>query len=193
MTYTPTQWNDDGPPPISAANLNKLEQGVKQAAATADAAAPATHDHDDAAQVTALDPTTGRLAIGGIEMGDTGWRDVTGDLLNGWATAVSVKMRRVGSTVYLNLYLMDAASASSNNALSLPIGFRVGSSVAIGHVGVGMNGATGATNNLQSSVTLAGSTGDTVRLSSDASQTFTANVNFWVGDPWPTVLPGISV
>jgi hypothetical protein len=40
MPYIPTTWNPGGPPGISAARLNKIEQGIADATATADAALP---------------------------------------------------------------------------------------------------------------------------------------------------------
>ncbi len=41
-------------------------------------------DSADPAQVTAIAPPPGRLAIGGIEVGDTGWRNISSLLGGGW-------------------------------------------------------------------------------------------------------------
>jgi hypothetical protein len=53
MAYTKTTWADGGPPPISAANLNKMEQGIADANAAhahdgvyAPAAHTSSADHD---------------------------------------------------------------------------------------------------------------------------------------------------
>ena len=80
---------------------------------------------NQAAQVTASDPTTGQLAIGGVEIGDTNWRDVTADLLHGW-TASELRVRRTGSIVHVQMTLGDAAAATDDDLYSLPTGFRIG-------------------------------------------------------------------
>ena len=41
MPYSPTGWVNDGPPPINAENLNKLEEGLQDAARIAEDALPA--------------------------------------------------------------------------------------------------------------------------------------------------------
>lgn len=45
MAYDPTQWNNGGPPGISAERLNKIETGIKDAHDTADGAASAISTH----------------------------------------------------------------------------------------------------------------------------------------------------
>jgi len=80
------------------------------------AATAATH----AAQVSAIDATTGRLALGGKEIGDTGWREVPP--INGW-TADLLQIRRVGNIVFLKVAGLDGGSATSPGFLAMPGGF----------------------------------------------------------------------
>ena len=54
--------------------------------------------------------------------GDTGWRDITDALINGW-TAKSIHIRRVNSTVYFRYHNLSSADASSATAFYLPTGF----------------------------------------------------------------------
>ena len=54
--------------------------------------------------------------------GDTGWRDITDALINGW-TAKSIHIRRVNSTVYFRYLNLSSADASSATAFYLPTGF----------------------------------------------------------------------
>ncbi len=58
-----------------------------------------------------------------VEYGDTGWRDVSASLINGWTTNV-VYLRRLGSLVYLSVYSLVGTSASANQFYALPSGFR---------------------------------------------------------------------
>lgn len=48
MAFTPKDWKDGaaGGTPITAAELNRVEQGVADATAAAEGAAPAAHKHD---------------------------------------------------------------------------------------------------------------------------------------------------
>jgi hypothetical protein len=68
------------------------------------------------APVTAYDATTGRLAIGGVEMGDTGWRVFNSTNSN--VTSSSVRVRRIGSTIMLdfvqNIVCSDTSSSASD-------------------------------------------------------------------------------
>lgn len=62
MAYEPQEWADgaEGGTPITAARLNHIEQGVGQAAATADGAAAADHSH------AAADTTSGTFTVARI-------------------------------------------------------------------------------------------------------------------------------
>ena len=82
---------------------------------------PAADAATEAAQVSAIDATTGRLAIGGVELGDTGWRDVTDDC-TATLTAGAVHIKRQGSRVYIKL-TSDARLADTSTYYVLPSGF----------------------------------------------------------------------
>jgi len=76
------------------------------------------------AQVTAYNPTTGQLAIGGHEIGDTGLRNITNLLAAGWDTQYGqqLTLRRSGNTVYLGGDINTGATPA-NSFLTLPLGF----------------------------------------------------------------------
>ena len=82
------------------------------------AATAATH----AAQVSARDATYGQLAIGGVEMGDTGWRDVTADAAAA-LTAGTIRMKRHGNTVHVSL--LGTKMAVNTTYYTLPTGFGI--------------------------------------------------------------------
>jgi len=62
MAYTPFEWADgeEGGTPITAERLNHIEDGIGDAAATADGAAPASHEHD-AGDITSGTFTAARI------------------------------------------------------------------------------------------------------------------------------------
>jgi hypothetical protein len=82
------------------------------------AATAATH----AAQVSAITSGTGQLQIGGIEMGDTGWRNVASGVINGF-TATEILIRRTGNTVHFR-FQIDGTSKTDNNFYLCDSGFR---------------------------------------------------------------------
>ena len=55
--------------------------------------------------------------------GNTGWRNVTSSLINGW-TAGEFLLRRIGSQVYLRTEALNAATMTSASPYTLPSGFR---------------------------------------------------------------------
>lgn len=77
-----------------------------------------------------LDNTTGRAAWTWdptnsreqLVYGDTGWRDVTASLINGW-TATAVYVRRVGYQVMMHAEALAAAAATNANFITAPTGF----------------------------------------------------------------------
>ena len=97
------------------------------------AATVATH----AAQVSAIDAVTGRLAIGGVEMGSTGWRNISTAFkaaLNAASAkfvttgaAFDVYIRRDGKQVTLSVYdnfQTDGTAFNQVVANLIPAGFR---------------------------------------------------------------------
>jgi len=82
--------------------------GTFSGAVIVPAATAATH----AAQVSAITAATGQLQVGGVEMGDTGWRDVSSLLANGW-TATRLHVRRIGYVVYWRVAALDSTSATN--------------------------------------------------------------------------------
>lgn len=70
MAYTPFEWADgeEGGTPITAERLNHIEDGVADAAAAADGAAPASHEHaaDDVSSGTFAAARIPSLAISKI-------------------------------------------------------------------------------------------------------------------------------
>lgn len=57
-----------------------------------------------------------------VEYGDTGWRSIADDVINGW-TATGVHVRRVGSFVQFRAYRLYGSDATSNTFLEFPLGF----------------------------------------------------------------------
>jgi hypothetical protein len=90
---------------------------------------PAITAAGQAAQVTAFDAAVGQLAIGGVEMGDTGWRDVSSLLRTGLAKMTGsspgvARMRRLGNVIHFNFHLnVTAGSITSLFTASLPSGW----------------------------------------------------------------------
>lgn len=64
-----------------------------------------------------------RVMLGNVMIyGDTGWRNVTADLLYGW-TAETVAIRRVGSTVEVRIVGLNGQAATANTFFVPPAGF----------------------------------------------------------------------
>lgn len=161
---------------------------VNMAAATA-VSVPTISGANQAAQVTAYDATTGRLAIGGREIGDTGWRDLT--LLSGWTGKVWV--RRIGGVIDFRFESLNGQASSDTLLWTIPYGFRpqVGipttgvrasalladslSDPAATRKGIGAYGSSGAS--LRGDQTLAAGMGQ---------------LTYTTMNPWPTSLPGTA-
>jgi hypothetical protein len=152
---------------------------------------PAPSGIGQAAQVSAIDAATGRLAIGGREIGDTGWRNVASLLTTGWAIKANgyAQIRRVGNEVHWSAWL-DGSSATGNNVQNLLSGFR--DSVK------GLNGAQSFTalasdgNLLWRVVTATGYSiinNGGAQLSGSAYQ---MSGSWTTTDPWPNSLPGVA-
>ena len=57
--------------------------------------------------------------------GDTGWRDVTTLLLNGWSTTTRVMLRRLTYKVMVSIDALNPAAATDTAFLELPSGFAL--------------------------------------------------------------------
>lgn len=82
--------------PVGEVSEAQHDADIAVVQAAADAAQATA---DAAAYVEASDPATGELVIAGVQLGDTGWRDVEADLLKGTWTAIRVYLRRTGNAV----------------------------------------------------------------------------------------------
>lgn len=121
--------------------------------------------------------------------GDTGMRDISASLLNGWK-ADNIRIRRVGSTVTLSVWKLDPATKTDTFAYVLPAGF--------GPAG-GYNGS------LAFIVRTTGSSVGSLLITAQTKyiQPEPAGISFGAGgigliswttdDPWPTSLPGTAV
>jgi hypothetical protein len=146
------------------------------------AATAATH----AAQVTAMDATTGRLAIGGREIGDTGWRQASDFLTAAWepvsANETFVAIRRTGDLVHIRLIIENVSGVTQTvgaQVLVLPSGWAPeGFSQAAQATDGGGNGLTTAFNGRW----------DLMISVADAGVVNVA-ATYPVSSAWPTTLP----
>ena len=113
-----------------------------------------------------------------VEWGDTGWRNITADLMNGW-NAGGVHIRRVGRLVQFRAYLLDGRDATSGTFVQFPTGFG----------------------NLGSGWYLPLTQGDTLVVTGTRNAILTSGKLYFnggyhtsssviVSDSWPTTLPG---
>jgi hypothetical protein len=169
-----------------------LASGVLSLDGNTSVQVPAISGANQAAQVTAYDAALGQLAIGGIEMGDTGWRDVSGELLNGWA-ASSVLLRRVGSTCTMVLQGLDPALQTNTVFYTFSTGFRVRPlDDTQGRNRAWFPIATQTTADTPDAwVHVTGSNGANVETAEVSSSMF-GQFSWSTGDDWPVALPGIE-
>ena len=130
-------------------------------------------------------PTTGDLGMPGYAGSDTGWRDVSSLLVNGW-TASQCQVRRVGATLTVLLQVADPASATDDTLLSgLPTGL---SPVATGWIPIAANSGWD-TYNIQWN-----SDGSLLARRTDlGSHTLFGAAQILTDTSWPTSLPGTQV
>ena len=110
-------------------NLMTFDSGTGGVTVNQSLTVPAVADGatSAAAQVTARDSGTGQLAIAGIEMGDTGWRDVSSFLLNGWTG--TLEWRRIGNDIIFRTAYGSAGldgSAATSTVFLKPDALGVG-------------------------------------------------------------------
>ncbi|KAB1647459.1 hypothetical protein F8O06_02665 [Pseudoclavibacter sp. CFCC 14310] len=121
--------------------------------------------------------------IGGVDTmlyGDTGWRDITGLLVNGWV-ATTLRVRRLGSVVAWFIVGLSSANATNDIAIT-PLGggwrppgntmFPVARSTGVTYIGLNGNSALFGW----------------ARFNSGAS--YEMQLQSVTSDAWPTSLPG---
>ncbi|ALY09527.1 hypothetical protein PBI_KORRA_2 [Arthrobacter phage Korra] len=118
--------------------------------------------------------------------GDTGWRNISDSLVNGW-TATSLYLRRFGDRVTLKAFNLDGAAAAGNPAMfTVPLGFRTphGSS----YFPVYTTGTSVSTMLVSNGGTFS-APGGVTRYGASAY----TEVSYSTIDSWPSVLPGVAV
>lgn len=80
-----------------------------------------------ASRVSAINATTGRVAVDGMEIGDTGWRNVSGDMLDltNWrlrSPGGLMHLRRIGNMVMWRCHVVSTA-ANTQLTNEIPVGF----------------------------------------------------------------------
>jgi len=126
------------------------------------------------------DASTGRLAIGGVEMGNTGWRQVAPE--NGWTVRDGIRVRRVGTMVFVSIDALISGddAATSPTIYTLPANFWP-------MIDVKMFDwvATGNLVYIQ--------TNGTVNINRPLTEAITNIFSFPTSQPWPATLPGTQV
>jgi len=185
-TFKISSASDAGAQQTSFINISRSAGSLDMTGATS-VSVPAVADGatEAAAQVTARDSGTGQLAIAGIELGDTGWRDVTSLLTNGFVMASgSFLIRRVGNTVMygtdvLGSYL-DGSSKTANGCITLPSGFSAAGAASYT-----------AWRTANTSFTAAWHSGAAISVN-NTSTTLSPSGQFFTDASWPSTLPGTA-
>ena len=173
-------------------------------------------DLDDVlAVVTAYDAATGQLQIGGIEMGDTGWRKIlswTSGVQDGsdqvgtintsnWTLAGNgnVQIRRVGPRVFVNFEAgVDSSagiSASSTGNTQLTTGIPAGFYPGNRHMGpIGQHPHGASTNIIAAGIGRFTSAGAlAVNIATSGQRLANCEGSYDVlGEAWPSSLPGVA-
>ena len=115
--------------------------------------------------------------------GDTGWRDVSADLINSYTGTVYT--RRIGNEIHLAGNITRPPAAASNASLTLPTGFKSIQSSEHYPYFVTRSSTTGA---------LAAITMDTTIYiyGVDSNVYPIAGCSYLTSDAWPTTLPGTA-
>ena len=129
-----------------------------------------------------------------VTYGDTGWRNISTLLINGWKNKANhMTMRRINCKVILRFPFvgLDGSAATKSVFLTLPDGFkyRNGSNYgAIGTIVVGNGFELGTTANLQIV------SKDFNSLSTKPSSLdMTGELSWTTDDAYPSILPGTAV
>lgn len=120
-----------------------------------------------------------------IIYGDTGWRDISGMLINGWSARTFLRLKRQGSRVSLIHRGLDGTNATSGKVISaLPSGFRPATDTSGG----------GRSWDDQWSLLTLDWRGE---LWADVGNLYANNAALYLTweteQPWPSILPGTAV
>ncbi len=122
-----------------------------------------------------------------VVYGDTGSRNLTSLLLNGFAEASNfgrVRLSRIGNLVELSLRF-DSRAKTSDTFLDVPVGFRPITEYATFRMTDALNPFSSGYMDLFQ---------DRDRLRTNVSSAFASSTASWfTRDPWPTTLPGTAV
>jgi hypothetical protein len=154
---------------------------------TGDVEVPAATAATHAAQVSAITSGTGQLQIGGIEMGDTGWRDISGTLAVNFSG--NVYQRRVGNTVEIvcNALISNASVSAGDNIISaITAGFASGVDTFIFRPVL----HTGASPAIMERSYI---TNTIWRTSWNGAKVLYGHFTYSTVSAWPTLLPGTAV
>ena len=176
---------------------------------------PAASAAGEVAQVSEYDAATGQLQIGGIEMGDTGWRKIIT-----WSSGVqdgsnqvgtintsnwtlsgngAVMIRRVGSRVFVNFEAGTNSGygieANVTGNVQLTTGIPVGFYPKNRHMGpIGQHPHGGSANVIATGIgrfSVAGAIDLNIQTSGQKLMNCEGSYDV-LGEPWPTVLPGVA-
>lgn len=117
--------------------------------------------------------------------GDTGWRDLSGSLINGWtagAVPAPARVRRVGYLVTIRAYGLNGTAATAAAAFTLPVGFRPPNTEQVLLRGNGANPILGSVDNVGNY---------SLPVGTEPVNIF-GGVEFLTTEAWPTTLPGTA-
>lgn len=119
--------------------------------------------------------------------GDTGWRDISADLING-ATATLALIRRINDTVTFRVSGLQLPSTAVGDVFyTVPTGFIVDSTYGILRESVGTGGAFGF--NIGATII---HYGNITAGANNTTHRFQGSLNAVANTAWPTVLPGTA-
>ncbi len=121
--------------------------------------------------------------------GDTGWRDITADLTNGWTGTASLLVRRMGTVVEIRLIGISDATATSPRLLAgINMGFRPERTPVYSTIGIMTS--TYPTSLARAYIDIYGDIyANTAR---PTASTFSGSLTFNTNRAWPTTLPGTT-
>lgn len=180
--------------------VSQVSSNLSQIASTVDGKAEAEHTHLQADVSGLEDALAGKAPlahthqigdVSGLSEAlleltrDTGWRDITGSLRNGW-TATYVHIRRIRERVIMRHNGLDGSAATSNSFVTLATGF------ATARMQFGM-----VINNLPVAGQVSGALGVTTLadVRNRAPQTYATEYNGWdvPDEAFPSTYPGVPI